>query len=304
MAEKTNISWTHSTFNPWIGCTKVGPGCDGCYAEAANHRFHNGANWGVGAPRRRTRPTNWKEPVKWNALAKTEIESGIREHWLVFCASQADVFDNEVPQEWRDDLWALIRETPYLTWQIVTKRIGNARAMLPPDWGEFGYGNVWLLATIVNQEEAERDITKLLTIPAPIHGVSYEPALGEVDWSEWLWLHCLASAEEHYAHHAGGLYCTEAALDWIIVGGESAQPLHPARPFVLGWGKTAIRQCREANVACFVKQLGSRPTNREGVPHPLQDSKGGDMSEWPKEMRVQEFPKQLHSRAWQRRVSP
>lgn len=277
MAETTAIGWTDSTFNPWIGCTKISPGCDGCYAESGNQRFHQGRNWGSGAPRHRTRPDNWRLPVKWNRRAKIEQDAGISKRWLVFCASQADIFDNEVPQEWRDDLWELIRATPYLTWQLVTKRIGNALTMLPEDWGN-GYPNVWLISTIVNQEEADRDITKLLRVPAIIHGVSYEPALGEVDWSRYLvpWNH----SENRYG----------VRLDWIIVGGESSQPNHPARPFVLGWAKRTIAQCREAGVACFVKQLGSRPTNREGERHAGISGKGDQPHEWPEALRVQELP--------------
>jgi hypothetical protein len=92
----------------------------------------------------------------------------------VFCASLADVFDNEVPQAWRDDLWALIRETPNLRWLLLTKRIGNAPKMLPPDWP---YPNAGLMSTIVTQEEWDRDYPKLAAIPAAFHFVSDEPTL-------------------------------------------------------------------------------------------------------------------------------
>jgi protein gp37 len=162
VAERSSISWTHSTFNPWIGCTKVSPGCDHCYAEALDnrHRWGGEAHWGAGVPRRRTSLSNWKLPEKWERKAKATGE-----RHLVFCASLADVFDNEAPEGAREDLWQLIRATPHLTWQLVTKRIGNAARMLPADWGA-GYPNVWLLSTIVNQEEADRDLDKLLAVPA------------------------------------------------------------------------------------------------------------------------------------------
>lgn len=292
MGEKTGISWTDSTFNPWIGCTKVGPGCDQCYAEATNHRFHDGKNWGAGAPRQRTNERYWRQPLKWNEAAR---ESGNRH--LVFCASQADVFDNEAHWSWRADLWRLIRETPHLTWQIVTKRIGNARSMLPSDWRD-GYPNVWLIATIVNQEEADRDLPKLLSTPAVVHGVSYEPALGPVDWRPWLEPWCSQGSRPAPYPHEGGVMCPRCmgngtgcdGLKWIIVGGESAQRGQDARTFVLGWGKDTIRQCREHGVAVFVKQLGSNPTNREGESHIQFAKKGDDKNEWPAIFRAQEFP--------------
>lgn len=258
MGTTTDIAWTDSTFNPWVGCTKVGPGCDGCYAEVMDARFKLGGttHWGPGVQRYRTQ---WRTPGKWNADA---ARNGKRH--LVFCSSMSDVFDNEVPPQWRADLFLLIRSTPALTWQLVTKRIGNVPKMLPDDWGH-GYPNVWLIATIVNQEEADRDMSKLLRVPARIHGVSYEPALGPVDWAPWL----------------------AQGLAWLIIGGESAQPGHVPREFHLEWARNAIAQCHAAGAYAFVKQLGTRPS-----PHlVLTDRKAGaDIAEWPAELRVREFP--------------
>ena len=161
MAENSKIEWTDHTFNGWIGCTKVGPGCDHCYAEQlATTRL--GVAWGAGAPRRRTAPSTWAQPRRWNNRA---VKLGIRQR--VFCSSLADVFDNEVPREWREDLFELIRTTPALDWLLVTKRIGNAIPMVRRDGAIAGNGtrylpdNVWLGATIVNQAEADRDIPKL-----------------------------------------------------------------------------------------------------------------------------------------------
>lgn len=174
MAENSKIEWTDHTFNPWWGCTKVGPGCDHCYAEALDNRT-GGTHWGASAPRRRTK--DWSGPRRWNKHAGNyEALHGRRQR--VFCASMADVFDNEVPDQWRADLWQLIRECPRLEWQIVTKRIGNAAKMLPADWP---FPHVGLLATVVNQAEADRDIPKLLATPAAWRGISAEPLLGPVD---------------------------------------------------------------------------------------------------------------------------
>ncbi len=98
----------------------------------------------------------------------------------------ADVLDNQIDKHHRERLWNLIRSTPRLTWQLVTKRIGNAPKMLPADWGA-GYPNVWLLSTVVNQEEADRGIPKLLAVPAVVHGFSVKPQLAAIEIS-------------HYAH--------------------------------------------------------------------------------------------------------
>jgi protein gp37 len=267
VSETTKISWATSTFNPWIGCTKVSPGCEHCYAESLDKRWGH-ARWGVGMQRSRTSPAYWRQPLKWNEKAR---ESG--KPWRVFCASLADVFDNEVPEDWRVDLFDLIEATPYLTWMVLTKRIGNASAYRFPK-------NLWLGATVVNQEEASRDVPRLLEIPATKHWISYEPALGPVDWCEALgiWWN---QTEKRWIQERG------PRVDWIIVGGESGGQ---ARPFVLGWAKDTARQCKIAGVAVHVKQLGSNPTNREGEPHHQRDRAGRDPSEWPEILRVQEWP--------------
>lgn len=184
MAE-TTIEWTRGpngekgfTFSPWIGCTKIGPGCDHCYAEASFDKRLKVAKWGAGQPRKRTSPGTWLLPLRWNAEAE---RLGVR--YRVFCASLADVFDNEVPAEWRADLFDMIARTPNLDWLLVTKRVGNVERMveaatclstLP--------ANVWLGITVVNQTEADRDIPKLLAMPAAVRFLSMEPLLGPDDF--------------------------------------------------------------------------------------------------------------------------
>lgn len=267
MGKRTGISWTKSTFNPWIGCTKIGPGCDGCYAAAMNNWLYRGANWGPGAPRREQSEKYWAKPFTWNAAAPDTMFAGRPGFWPVFAASHADIFDNEVDQHLRERFWSTVRATPNLTWQIVTKRIGNAPKMLPADWGN-GYPNVWLISTIVDQGEANRDVPKLRDVPARIRGVSYEPALGPVDWTPWL-----------------------GSLDWIIIGGESRQVGHRPRPFEIAWADSTLDQCRGTGVAVFVKQLGALP-GWETRALPLNDKKAGaDIAEWPAHLRVREFPR-------------
>lgn len=222
MGENSAISWCDNTFNPFIGCSKVGPGCDGCYAERDNARRKWVEGWGPGQPRRRTSESYWRQPLTWDRKAKAAGKP-----LKVFCASLADVFDNEVPQAWRDDLWALIRATPNLRWILLTKRIGNAAKMLPPDW-PVAYPNAGLMATVVNQEEWDRDVPKLMAIPAWWRGVSAEPLLGPIKFGPW-------------------------RPNWLIVGGESgpkARPMHPA------WAISLRDQCAAAGIPYHLKQWG------------------------------------------------
>lgn len=298
MGKDTGISWTRSTFNPWVGCTKVGPGCDACYAEALDRRMKYGkaTHWGAGVPRYRTGAANWAGPETWNKIAGLELEFKAfdkREadtwhtpgYWPVFCASLADVFDNEVPQAWRNELWQLIEATPNLSWLLVTKRIGNVRSMMPlPSMAGFP-DNVRILITVCNQEEADRDVPRLLALPVK-NGISYEPALGPVDWSPWL------SQGIHASQDYGP---APSCLQWIIVGGESRQAGHEPRPFNILWANRTIEQCKANDVPVFVKQLGSRAGWWENgnvrVWKTTKERAGKDLEEWPIELRIQEFPR-------------
>lgn len=242
MSENTKIEWADHTFNPWEGCTKVGPGCDHCYAEMRNARFAGGtaANWGPGAPRRCTSAANWRKPLAWNAAAADFMAAHGRRQ-RVFCASLADVFDNEVDTAWRRDLFDMIELTPHLDWLLLTKRIGNVvrmvRELRTGDW-LLGRRNVLLGATVVNQAEADRDIPKLLAVPAARRFLSIEPLLGELDISLFL----------HNAHLPVG-----QSVDWVIAGGESgpgARPMHP------DWARDLRDQCAAADVPFLFKQWG------------------------------------------------
>lgn len=238
MAESTGISWTDSTFNPWHGCSKVGPGCDNCYAERDSKRFNgNKTLWGVNADRLTLSDNYWNQPIKWNKRAG---ELGYRHK--VFCASMADVFDKNSPEGARERLWELIKATPNLDWLILTKRIGNAKTMLPSDWGN-GYKNVWLMITVVNQTEADRDIPKLLETPAAVHGLSMEPLLGYVKIPQWF------IRDERYADPR----IVKNKIGWVITGGESGPN---SRPMHESWVKYIHHQCKENNVPFFFKQWG------------------------------------------------
>lgn len=302
MGDTSGIAWTTSTFNPWIGCTKVGPGCDHCYAENWDARFNGGGHWGPGAERRRTTVQNWNKPLRWQRLRREALDrcESPPPH-RVFCASLADVFDNEVSLFWRSDLWRLIDQCPDLEWQLVTKRVGNVARMAPV----LGFPqNVIVISTIVNQEEADRDLGKLLALKeggiTQSVGVSYEPALGPVDWRRVAAdgaksLDALTG--EWSAEFGGAVARQRAALDWIIIGGESAQGSASARVFHISWARSTIAQGRQAGVPVFMKQTGSNPVGwlaeqppEHVVPPAVYDRAGADPNEWPEDLRVREFP--------------
>lgn len=240
MAETTDISWAHSTFNPWIGCTRVSPGCDHCYAATLMQDRYGRVKWGAGEARSRTK--TWGQPLAWNRKAAASGKP-----WRVFCASLADVFDNEVDPTWRVDLLALIEETPALTWLVLTKRIGNVKETLLPR-------NVWLGITVVNQEEANRDIPKLLDVDASKRWLSMEPLLGPVSfrWAPWRPL-----SRERDTDHLDGL----RMLDWVVVGGESGAAARPLHPDLV---RTIRDQCAEAGVPFHFKQWGGAKPKANG----------------------------------------
>lgn len=254
MSENSKIEWCDHTFNPWEGCQKVGPGCDHCYAEARNARFSGGTavNWGPGAPQRRTSPANWRKPMKWN---RDGAFYAIHGHRLrVFCASLADVFDNTVDPAWRADLFRLIADTPNLDWLLLTKRIGNVAAMLREIGIDRLPDNVWIGATIVNQEEADRDIPKLLAVPARVRFLSMEPLLGSVD----LRFHIYSEPTGNFRTHGGKRQFelrrpADGGLHWVIAGGESG---HGARPMHPDWARSLRDQCAAADVPFLFKQWG------------------------------------------------
>ncbi|MGP9819242.1 phage Gp37/Gp68 family protein [Salinarimonas sp. NSM] len=261
MAENSAIEWTAHTFNPWIGCAHVGPGCDHCYAEALMDKRHGRAQWGgpgkgVGT-RVRTAPSTWRQPHVWNRKAAA---AGRRER--VFCASLADVFDNAVPDEWRADLAALILATPSLDWLLLTKRIGNARGMLRTMFPAGVPANVWLGATVVNQAEADRDVPKLLRtkdrLSISVAFLSCEPLLGPIDLARWLetWEHCSACGADYPTDEAipdeeghpngadqcavcGDTNCMTTTWGWrakqlkLEIGSEAAEDVHSR--FWLNW---------------------------------------------------------------------
>lgn len=221
MGFNSKIEWTTHTFNPWWGCTKVSDGCKFCYAQLLSNRYGHDV-WGEGKQRRLLSENHWQQPLKWNAEAE-------RQHirYRVFCASMADVFEEEAPTGQLERLWGLIRQTPHLDWQILTKRPHRIAANLPIDWGT-GYGNVWLGTSVEDSRVTDR-IADLASVPARVHFLSLEPLIGPLP----------------------NLPLTD--IDWVIVGGESGPR---ARPVAQEWIIDIREQCRSAHVAFFFKQWG------------------------------------------------
>lgn len=236
MAENSKIEWTVlNAFNPWIGCTEVSPACANCYARELSKR-RGWAQWGKLQPRYRTSLSNWKEPFKWNRAAEKEGERK-----RVFCASLADIFDSEVPHEWRHDLYDVIERTPSLDWLLLTKRIESAVLMLPAEWLRKSLPNVWMGTTVESPNYTWR-IDDLRELPAAVRFLSCEPLLadlGKVDLS---------------------------GIHWVIAGGESghgARPMHPA------WTQSLRDQSVAASVPFFFKQWGNwalRDANNGDIP--------------------------------------
>lgn len=261
MSDKTKIEWTHApgfkgaTWNPvravegrhW--CTKISPGCVNCYAERMNLRF-GGRPYTHGKDALRIDDKALQQPRKW------------RDPRMVFPCSMTDLFHESLDMYDILKVFTVMQDTPRHTYQVLTKRPENALAFCKR-FGLWGDGedwpkNVWLGVSVENQKYADERIPLLLRTPAAVRFVSYEPALGPVDFvrtsatgqvRDWLRTREVEISQTQSRQVIG--------LGWIIVGGESGPK---RREFNIEWGRDAIRQCRAAGVACFVKQdAGPQP---------------------------------------------
>jgi protein gp37 len=281
MAENSSIEWTDHTFNPWIGCTMVSPGCVNCYA-ATQDKFRKWTpdGWGKGKPRKRTSVAYWKDPLKWNHHAPMMAHE---RRPRVFCASLADWLDDEVPIEWLADLLGLIQSTPHLDWLLLSKRpqlwrdrisavaesgfageLARKGMYLAEDWfgGEEPPANVWIGTTVEDQTRADERIPHLLRIPARVRFLSCEPLLGAIDISYALPT-VLADKQKASSIRspllrgmAEQLIARDDAgpmVHWVIAGGESGPG---ARPMYSEWARSLRDQCAAAGVAFFFKQWG------------------------------------------------
>jgi protein gp37 len=320
MGRTTGISWCDATWSPWRGCTKVSEGCKNCYADTMSARNHTlFGTWGPNGTRVVSAPRSWSNVRAWDAKAKAD---GVRikvfpslcdpfEEWagdmldhtgerLYSRAAQSPVAIDGMVGLTMDDVRArffeLAYETSSIDWLVLTKRPENAPKMLrriadryPARDARRAYvtgllhgnpapSNLWLGTSVESNEHLGR-IEALAEVKAATLWVSGEPLLENVDWRGRLHL-----------------------IDWLVLGGESGAG---ARPCDIQWIRRGVEQCKAADVAVYVKQLGSTPidsviprswtnvtspgSHYQGV-H-LTDSKGGDMTEWPEDVRIQEYPK-------------
>lgn len=288
---KTSIEWTDCTWNCVRGCTRVSRGCEHCYAEGVARRFAGPGQPYEGLVRL---DAKGKPKAQWNGEVRFVTEKlaeplSWRKPRRVFVNSMSDLFHEGVLDAQIDLVLAVMLLAPQHTFQVLTKRPERMRAYLsapdlydrvlraagtfrakrpglcavaisnpatsPPWW-------IWWGVSVEDQRTADERIPVLLTLPAAVRWVSYEPALGPVD------------------------FAGEAGIDWIVVGGESGPG---ARPFDLAWARSTIAQCRAAETACFFKQAGSNPM-LDGASVRLLDRKGGDLAELPADLHVREWP--------------
>jgi protein gp37 len=255
------IEWCHDTFNGWIGCTKVSPGCDFCYAERDFDLRKGRVKWGAGNPRSRTSVANWKKPIAWDRQA-----AAAGERRRVFGGSLMDWADSEVDASWRADLFELIKDTPNLDWLMLTKRPQLIKKYVPDDWGD-GYDNVWMGTSVENQEWAERRIPLLMETPAKVYWLSAEPLIGKID----LW----------------GACDSPGSIDWVVVGGESGPQ---ARMMEEDWALSLQDDCEAMGASFFMKQMGEKWGAAKG------DKKSHkDIDKWPEELRVRDFPEPVEA---------
>lgn len=288
MGDKSGIEWTDATWNPVAGCSLVSPGCTNCYAMKQAQRC---ASMGLAKYAGLTQVVKgkavWTGAVR---LDEASLEQPLR--WRrtrrIFVNSMSDLFHEALPDEAIDQVFAVMQGAPQHQFQILTKRpkrmrdyvLGGAPQRIsklePGTLVQWPLPQVWLGVSVEDQARADQRIPLLLQTPAAIRFISAEPLLGPLDL--WLYLDPMRQFRRR--------------LDLVICGGESGPG---ARAFDIQWARDLIEQCQAATVAVFMKQLGRHPYEESENAHAafktgLKDRKGGDMAEWPPDLRVREMP--------------
>lgn len=300
----SSIEWTDQTWNPTVGCSRVSPGCEHCYAEGVAHRAMQDAHRGLtvlgeSGPRWtgevRLLPDRLETPMKWKSPRR------------VFVDSMSDLFHEQVPFEYIAKVYAIMQLSQQHTFQVLTKRPERALSfyewMDTPDgrkawlqavisapdgehesWSrKWPFRNVWLGVSIEDQRRSEERLLPLMQCPAAVRFVSVEPMLEPV---------VLGLAGTLPGNVTGGAYVmAHQMIDWVICGGESGAR---ARSFDIAWARALRDECAAVGVAFFLKQLGAHPIDSEGRvvarEIPIGDRKGGKMAEWPEDLRVRQWP--------------
>lgn len=327
----SNIEWTDATWNPVVGCTRVSAGCDNCYAVSMTRRLEGMAKAPGSGGRKQhyagLTVLNNRGDRHFNGVVRCveeaiEIPLRWKQPRRIFVNSMSDLFHKSVPFDFIDKVFAVMALCPQHTFQVLTKRpermaeylhcggarrnihVYDAASEVAPGWwdrnvmmaharssGEHWWPlpNVWLGTSCENQAAADERIPHLLRCPAVVRFLSCEPLIGRID---------LDVVGDGLGDCCGISPVWHSGIGWVIVGGESGAK---ARPCNVEWIRLIVRQCKDASVPCFVKQLGVRVQaiahHEPGYPDgatkrlALNDRKGGDPSEWPEDLRVREWPK-------------
>lgn len=305
------IQWTDRTWNPVRGCSRVSPGCDSCYAMGQAHRFAGPGKPYEGLTTIRKGKVDWSGVARFVPSALSEPLSW-RKPQRVFVNSMSDLFHHSVTNEEIAAVFGVMAACPHLTFQVLTKRADRMREwfewvhrtaadrmdlLVPLHFAQrhsehralrrtkeiFEQGwplpNVWLGVSAEDQQRADERIPHLLRTPAAVRFVSAEPLLGPIVIQQW----------DKGSHLDVNM---RPFLHWVIVGGESG---HGARPCNAEDIRSIVRQCKEAGVSVFVKQLGRFAYADKGGRSFAEDltgrdRKGGDPAEWPEDLRVRQMP--------------
>lgn len=314
MAEHSSIEWTEATWNPITGCSVVSAGCKHCYAmKLAGTRFRNHPSRKGLTQDTKAGPV-WTGEVRLNEEWLTQPLRWKRPRMIFVCA-HGDLFHESVPDEWIDRVFAVMALAPHHTFQVLTKRPERMRAYLnnpavvrriyepvcdaaiddvadviliapgvnpadaPPGvrvfLDQWPLPNVWLGVSVEDQKTANARIPDLLGSPATIRWVSYEPALGPVDFTRiclfprtpgsiraGIHINALAGkyVESGLSYIGDWDVCGPCptdwpalSLDWIVAGGESGSGARPAHP---DWFRSTRDQCADAGVPFLFKQWG------------------------------------------------
>ena len=258
MARKeTKIQWTTFTWNPWHGCTKVSPGCKFCYMYRDKDRYGLDPSVVV-----RSSDKVFNKPLH------------INDSVMIFTCSWSDFFIEEA-DGWREKAWEIIKKTPHITYQILTKRPERIHLCLPKDWGS-GYDNVWMGISAEDQNNYSKRLLALINTPAKVRFISAEPLLSPIK----------LNLDSFYMEKA--MFVKEL-IHWVIVGGESGNDTgkYLYRECSIKWIESIVEECRASKVPVFVKQLGTHLAKSMK----LTDRQGGSWDELPSSIKIRQYPK-------------
>lgn len=334
MARTTGISWCDATLPIVAGCDYESPGCSNCWAVRDSWRLAHSPYPHISAAFKDTVRKTDDGKLVWTGLVRPLPDRLLipftwKTPLKIFICNTADLFHPKVPDRFIDMAFAMMVLTRWHTHQVLTKHAkrmreymttplrkrliaeavmsvsnmlaaaGRERIKMADFEAAFPAGdtrpfpNIWLGVTTERQQEADNRVPDLVLTPAAVRFISYEPALELVDFNHWLW--------QPGAKDEEGFRDVEPADDihQIIFGGESAQTRARTRECDIEWARKTRDDCRDAGVAFFMKQLGSRPVCHEDHDHsqipnlPAGKStryKWHEPQYWPLDIRVQEFP--------------